>query len=234
VLCLAGVVGAPAGSAAAEHAVRVPDMLLSDESIVTRWAYPQRRALVRVSPVPTSTAITRLHLLTENGSPELYVALERHTDARGIIWIRVRIPGRPNGRSGWVPREALGAYHVVHTFLVIDRRKLRATLYRGERPIFRAPIGVGKRTTPTPGGHFWVREKLKDRDPGVYGPFALGTSAYAPRPTGWRGGDVVGLHGTNQPRLIPGRPSHGCVRFRNADITRLYRLVPSGTPVWIV
>ena len=35
---------------------------------------------------------------------------------------------------------------------------------------------------------------------------------------------MVGLHGTNQPRLIPGRPSHGCVRLRNEDIARLYRL----------
>jgi lipoprotein-anchoring transpeptidase ErfK/SrfK len=45
---------------------------------------------------------------------------------------------------------------------------------------------------------------------------------------------VVGLHGTNQPGLIPGRPSHGCIRLRNADILRLYKLAPKGTPIDIV
>ena len=36
------------------------------------------------------------------------------------------------------------------------------------------------------------------------------------------------------PQLIPGRPSHGCVRLRNADITRLWPLVEVGTPIEIV
>jgi lipoprotein-anchoring transpeptidase ErfK/SrfK len=45
---------------------------------------------------------------------------------------------------------------------------------------------------------------------------------------------VVGLHGTNEPNLIPGRPSHGCIRLRNRDIVRLYRMAPTGTPVDIL
>jgi lipoprotein-anchoring transpeptidase ErfK/SrfK len=45
---------------------------------------------------------------------------------------------------------------------------------------------------------------------------------------------VVGLHGTNEPDLIPGRPSHGCIRLRNKDIIRLYRLVPRGTPLHVI
>jgi lipoprotein-anchoring transpeptidase ErfK/SrfK len=43
----------------------------------------------------------------------------------------------------------------------------------------------------------------------------------------------VGIHGTNQPELIPGRPSHGCVRVPNAKIVRLVKLMPVGTPVLI-
>jgi lipoprotein-anchoring transpeptidase ErfK/SrfK len=45
---------------------------------------------------------------------------------------------------------------------------------------------------------------------------------------------VVGLHGTSEPGLVPGRPSHGCIRLRNTDITRLYRLVPRGTPLHVI
>ena len=43
----------------------------------------------------------------------------------------------------------------------------------------------------------------------------------------------MGIHGTNEPELIPGRISHGCIRLRNADILRLARLLPVGTPLEI-
>lgn len=51
--------------------------------------------------------------------------------------------------------------------------------------------------------------------------------------TDWPGGGVVGIHGTDQPKLIPGRVSHGCVRLTNAAILRLGRLMPIGTRVTI-
>jgi lipoprotein-anchoring transpeptidase ErfK/SrfK len=44
---------------------------------------------------------------------------------------------------------------------------------------------------------------------------------------------VIAIHGTNQPGLLPGRPSHGCIRVRNGDITRLVKLLPVGTPLRI-
>ena len=45
---------------------------------------------------------------------------------------------------------------------------------------------------------------------------------------------MVGIHGTNEPQVVPGRVSHGCVRMRNRDILRLGRLMPVGTPVLIL
>jgi len=44
---------------------------------------------------------------------------------------------------------------------------------------------------------------------------------------------VIGVHGTNQPWLIPGRPSHGCIRVANGGDHRFARLMPVGTPVRI-
>ena len=141
---------------------------------------------------------------------------------------------RPNGRTGWVRESALGALHTVHTRIVVNRHTLRVTLYlRGHRR-FSARIGVGKASTPTPAGHFWIREKFHVAGTTIYGPAAIGTSAYAPTLSDWPGGGVVGLHGTNEPGLIPGRPSHGCIRLRNRDILTLYRLAPKGTPVDIL
>lgn len=64
--------------------------------------------------------------------------------------------------------------------------------------------------------NFYVRELLKG-DGRVNGTWAFGTSAYSTI-SGWPTGGVVGILGTNQPQLIPGRPSAGCVRVRNAKI----------------
>ena len=160
--------------------------------------------------------------------------MRRWHPRRGGAWLLVRLPGRPNGRKGWVPESALAPLHRLSTQLVIDRRRLRATLRRAGRVVWSSPVGVGKAGTPTPGGRFWIRERLRvPFGGGLYGPWAFGTSAYSSL-SEWPGGGVVGIHGTDQPRLIPGRPSHGCVRVPNPAIRRLARLAPVGTPVLIV
>src|SRR5215211_2264397 len=153
--------------------------------------------------------------------------------ADGEPWVEVRVPMRPNGEHGWVPRSALGRLHVVRTRLVVDRRALTATLRRKGRVVWRSRVGVGAPGTPTPGGSFYIRELIRVPSPhGIYGPYAFGTSAYSVL-SDWPGGGVVGIHGTNAPSLIPGRPSHGCIRVPNAAISRLARLMPVGTPLRI-
>ena len=218
----------PAPAAAAEH-VRS----LSNERTLSRWAYTNIATVVRRSPDRRSKAITRLRFQTEHRLAELYLALRETDDEQGRTWVEVRLPRRPNGSTGWVPREALGAWRVVRTQFVVDRRRLRATLYRSGRRIWSSRVGVGKRETPTPAGRFYVREKLFPDPAGFYGPLAIGTSGYAPRLTDWPLGGVVGIHGTSLPELLPGRVSNGCVRVRNRAIRKLRRLLPIGTPVWI-
>ena len=96
-----------------------------------------------------------------------------------------------------------------------------------------APIGVGEARYPTPAGEFYVRVRLLGFGDPFYGPVAFGTSARSETLTDWPGGGFIGIHGTDRPELIPGRVSHGCVRLRNADVVRLARLMPLGTPVTI-
>jgi hypothetical protein len=206
---------------------------LSDERTLTRWAYPGNHGKIRSRPAAGARTIARLHWLTEDRLPEIYIALASWVDAHGNTWVKIRVPKRPNGITGWVPRGSLRQYTVVREFLDIDRRRLRATLYRSGTVVMSARVGIGSSSNPTPAGRFYIREKFRVRTSPVYGPYAMGTSAYAPRLTDWPAGGVVGLHGTNEPRLIPGRPSHGCIRLRNASITRLYRLTPRGTPISI-
>lgn len=207
---------------------------LSDEQTITRYANAVASAPVRREASQGAPSIARLHDRTEDGPLETYLALESEVDAAQRTWVRIRIPGRPNGRTGWVNRDDLGPLFAVTTMLRIDRQALRATLYKNGKLIWSSRIGVGKPSTPTPAGNFWIRSRLKGLGNGTsYGPWAFGTSAYSVL-SDWPGGGVVGIHGTNEPGLIPGRPSHGCVRVPNAKIVRLARLMPVGTPVLII
>jgi lipoprotein-anchoring transpeptidase ErfK/SrfK len=94
-------------------------------------------------------------------------------------------------------------------------------------------VGVGKASTPTPAGSFYVRDRVTRYASPFYGPVAFGTSARSATLTDWPGGGFVGIHGTDRPDLVPGRVSHGCVRLRNADILRLAAMLPVGTPLQI-
>jgi hypothetical protein len=236
VLLVGAIGGSALGSAAGVAGAAGPprkDVTLSDGRTLSRWAYARTAAAVRTEPSLQAHAVARLHYLTEDGQAEPYMALAKtYVRSSHMTWIKVSIPKRPNGVTGWVPVRALGELHVVHGRLLVDRGRLRATLFNhAGAKIWSARIGVGRRSLPTPPGHFYVREKLRAIGSPAYGPFAIGTSAYASRLSDWPGGGVVGIHGTNEPGLIPGRPSHGCVRLRNADITRLWRLIAIGTPI---
>jgi hypothetical protein len=226
------LMAAPAASAD-DVPYELPSVPLSDEQTFTRWAHPNRRAAIRRQPAWWARPVARLRLSTEDGFPEVYLVMRRRVNRYGNNWLQVRIPMRPNGRTGWVREEAFGPLNLVRTRLVVDRRVLRATLRRNGRRVWSSPVGVGAPGTPTPAGRFWIRERIRVPFGGdLYGPWAFGTSAYSAL-SEWPGGGVVGIHGTNQPWLIPGRPSHGCIRVPNRAVRRLARLMPIGTPVEI-
>ncbi len=224
------VAGVAAGSAVGGTSPMTK--VISNETTLTRWAYPNEAGIVYASPDPAAHRMARLHPYTEDGRPEIYLALRLRTDAGGESWVQVRLPMRPNGLLGWVRRDELGPLHTVVTQLRVNRGTLRATLYRRGRAIWSSRIGVGKRGTSTPAGRFYVREKLTKYASPFYGPIAFGTSAYS-HLSEWPRGGVVGIHGTSEPELIPGRVSHGCIRVPNGAIRRLARLMPLGTPVLI-
>ena len=207
---------------------------LSDEQTLSRWAYVREKTKARAVPYPGAEPLRQLRTTTEDRTPELVLLLSELRTENDGTWVEVRLPMRPNGTTGWVRREALGAYQEVATQLRINRRHFTARLFRDGEQVWRGRIGVGKHGSPTPRGRFYVRERLVPRrKDSVYGIFAFGTSAYSATLTDWPGGGVVGIHGTNKPKLIPGRISHGCVRIRNYKVGRLKRIMPLGTPIEI-
>ena len=154
-------------------------------------------------------------------------------DTKTTVWDKIDVPGRPNGQTGWVQRAWLGTVRTSHTLIVVNREAEIMNVYRLGKLIFTAPVGTGDiaNQTTTPPGHFWIAEAFPSSDP-FYGPWAFGTTDYA-KDTEFPDGSIVGIHGTNEPWLIPGDPSHGCVRMKDSDILKLKRLVGIGTPVWI-
>lgn len=212
-----------------------PDVVLSNERTLTRWAYVGELGWIHTRPSQTSPAITSLHWFTEDGFPEIYLVLREHWDAHGQPWVLLRIPMRPNGRTGWVLRSRLSDFHLTRTLVTVNRERLRMYFSQNGRTIWSAPVGVGKPSTPTPAGHFWIRERftITDRSSG-YWPYAFGTSDYSTL-SDWPGGGVVGIHGPYFANSsIPGYISHGCIRLHPSDDTWLAWHIQLGTPLHIV
>jgi hypothetical protein len=239
---LVAALAAPAAASAAdplplrEKGDRSPlgNERLSNERTLTRWAHTNLVGDIRSRPTHAARKVGRLRWNTEDRLPEVYIVLKSRLDDAERAWLQIRIPGRPNGRTGWVREEQLSNLKLVETHLTIDRGRFTATLRKRGKKIWSSRIGVGAPGTVTPKGRFWIRERLRNLGGNpVYGPWAFGTSAYSDTLTDWPGGGVVGIHGTNQPGLIPGRPSHGCVRVPNGKISRLARIMPVGTPIRI-
>jgi lipoprotein-anchoring transpeptidase ErfK/SrfK len=206
---------------------------LAPAPFLSRWSPVRVAETARIAPDRRAHAVARVPTRTPEGTTNIVSVLDRRLDRRGRLWISVALAVLPNGRTGWLPRSALGGYGTVDTRLVVDLRRLTATLLRGGRTVFRAPVGVGQPRWPTPRGTFYVRNRLTRYAGATYGPLAFGTSARSEHLTDWPGGGFIGIHGTDEPQLIPGRISHGCIRLRNVDILALDRLMPVGTPLTI-
>jgi|SRR5579872_533267 len=93
-------------------------------------------------------------------------------------------------------------------------------------------VAVGAPESPTPSGTFTIVERVKN--PAWYGPDkVVGPGKDNPVGPRWLGlsRKGYGIHGTNNPRSIGKRASHGCVRMRNRDVEDLFERVSKGDTV---
>lgn len=165
----------------------------------------------------------------QSGAPLTFLMRERQGD-----WLRVLLPLRPNGATGWikVSQVRLTSHHFkIQVFLAAH--KLVVT--DNGATILDTPAGIGKSDTPTPGGLYFTKELLQPPNPnGAYGHFAYGLSGYSNVLTSFNGGDgVIGIHGTNDPSGLGTDVSHGCIRISNEAIDMLVGRLPLGVPVEI-
>jgi lipoprotein-anchoring transpeptidase ErfK/SrfK len=183
---------------------------------------------------PGARPFARFGRLNVNRFPTVFrvlaVVRARNCSAR---WYRVQLPIKPNGVTGYVRASAV-ATGPVRSRVVVDVSAKRLTLYRGGRPVLKAPVAVGSPATPTPLGRFYVNQRLIPSDPGgPFGPAAIGISAFSNVLTGWTQGGPVAIHGTNEPWSIGRAVSNGCIRVHNDVLRRLFKVTPAGTPVVI-
>lgn len=184
---------------------------------------------VAVAPSPGATPTRELPATTEFGSPRALLVVDRRGD-----WLRVALPDRPNGSTGWITGAGVELRELDER-VEIDLATRTLTLREGDRVVLTTPVAVGAPDAPTPTGEFYVVDKLSTGDPGhPYGPFAFGLSAHSEAVTEFAGGDgQVGVHGTNDPASIGEAVSHGCIRVPNEVTVELDARLHLGTPVTI-
>ena len=183
---------------------------------------------------PGGRVLERFRRVNPNGVTTVFGVLGRSVGRTcRPSWYRVRLPRRPNGRSGWVRAEDV-AIGTVRTRILVDLSARRVTLYRAGRKLISTTAAIGSPTTPTPTGTYYVDQRLYAADPsGPFGPGAVGIAAYSPVLTGWTQGGPIAIHGTNRPDLIGRAVSNGCLRVRNDVLRRIFAATRAGTPVVI-
>lgn len=212
--------GASATAAAAPQRLTVLDR---DHRAFARPDSGARRLATVTALRPLSGARTVLPLLGD--------AIARD----GRAWLHVRLPGRPNGGSGWIAaaatRRALTPWE-----LRVDRSQRRLTVLHAGVVTRRMRVVVGAPSTPTPLGSFFVEETLSLTADRVGAPFALALSARSDVLDQFDGGPgQIALHGLGNVGGVLGTAvSHGCVRLDARSIGWLAARMRPGTPVTVV
>jgi lipoprotein-anchoring transpeptidase ErfK/SrfK len=166
---------------------------------------------------------------TWEGLPLVFLVQQRQGD-----WLEVQLNTRPNQTTAWVRAADVNLRQVTHR-IVVSLASRSMTVYDGQTPVMEAPVAIGDPTTPTPRGNYYIDGAVRTPDPsGVYGPYQLSVAAFSEVLMSFGSGvGQIAMHGTNAPSLIGSAVSNGCLRMKNADITRLANTVEIGTPVQI-
>jgi lipoprotein-anchoring transpeptidase ErfK/SrfK len=195
----------------------------SPPAVVARAAVPSLgvfRTAGDLAPfltLPDTTQFgTPLHLLVTAEQPD---------------WVQVLIPLRPNGTFGWVHRSEVDLGGVADV-VTVDLAAHTLTWARSGQVLVQAPVAVGRPSTPTPRGTFFVTDLIETDPGGEYGPAVVALSGYSEAIDLWHGQPArIAIHGTDAPGTIGLDASNGCVRVANDLDAFLAHSLPLGTPV---
>jgi hypothetical protein len=214
-------------------------------TIVPRPPDPERAWTARlVAPVSALSAPVSGRLVDRqsdfgswSGDAISLLVLGARTGSDGQLWLRVLLPVRPNGTSGWIPA---GSVELRPTGwrIAISTERRTVEVFDGGTLLRTFGAVVGAPGTPTPHGLFAVYERVPISDPdGFYGPWALHLTALSNVLTAFDGGPGrIAIHGRGATSLrdpLGTARSHGCIRIDNAAVRFLAAHVPDGTPVLV-
>jgi hypothetical protein len=222
-LALLTVIWVGAGVASAQHAgsrVHAPQRLAAVLSVHDVFAKPARASghLGRVRPRrPLTGERTVLPVVGAKAG-----------------WLHVELPGRPNGHMGWISSKGT-TLRTTYWWLVVHTKTRRVIVYHGGRAIRVFKGIVGKPSTPTPHGTFFVEESIQLSRGDVGAPFALALSARSTVLQQFDGGPgQIALHGLdNVGGTLGTAASHGCVRLADSAMRWLVGRIGPGVPVTI-
>jgi lipoprotein-anchoring transpeptidase ErfK/SrfK len=172
-----------------------------------------------------------------SGGPVSLLVLRARMASDGQLWLRVLLPVRPNGTSGWIPAGSAELGTTGWRIAISTERRTVAVFDDGTLlRTFRAVVGAPR--TPTPHGLFAVYERVPLSDAnGFFGPWALHLTALSDALATFDGGPgriaIHGRGGTSLRDPLGTARSHGCIRIDNSAIRYLAAHVPDGAPVLI-
>lgn len=214
-----------------------PGSAVAGETPLVELFAPHR---ARERPSPASRVVAVISSTRPiTGARTTLPVLRRVVDRRGRAWLRVRLPGRVltgavPPRAGWI-RTSRTLRPTTAWRIVVDRSARLVTVSRSGRTVRSYRAIVGKPSTPTPPGEYFVEEnvRLSGGQPGA--PFALATSARSAVLQEFDGGPgQIALHGRGNVGGVLGTAvSHGCVRLDDRAIAWLAARIGPGVPITI-
>lgn len=149
-------------------------------------------------------------------------------ESRG--WVRVLLPSRPNGSTGWLPSGALEQRRSPYLLRVRTGSRELEIIRDGES-LGNWEVAVGKKGTPTPTGRTFVLGSILDRKQSSSVILPLGSHSETLDSYGG-GPGTVAFHTWSDPSVFGTAASHGCVRVPREALDLLAR-VPLGTVVLV-
>jgi lipoprotein-anchoring transpeptidase ErfK/SrfK len=189
-----------------------------------------------------TSASTHAHKLTVvvstrplTGVGTVLPVLGHVTNKHGRTFDHVRLPGRPDSGTGWISTDGTRPSWTPWR-LGVNLNERVLTVYYDGRVSRRFPAIVGKPSTPTPPGSFFIEEGLTLGPLASGGPYALATSDRSDVYTEFDGGPgQIAIHGMdNLVGTLGTAASHGCIRLDGSDITWLATRIGPGVPLRIL
>ena len=212
-------------STASDAAVPAVQQLAMLNHTIDAYGAPRHGARV-VESVSRERPIT--------GERTVLPVVARTTDSSGGVWLKVLLPGRPNGHSGWVSARTI-TQATTRWRIAIRTSTRQVSVFSNGRLVRTFLAVVGAPSTPTPVGHFFVEETIRLDPSAVGAPYALALSARSIVLQEFDGGPgQIALHGLDNVGGTPGTAaSHGCIRLTTGAISWLAGRIEPGAPVTI-